>query len=130
MINALSVRVIRIAACAAALWWFSGNPAHAQPTITTIAGNGRFQFSGSGDFPGNIPFGQIRAVAIDGSSDINGRGNIYGVDQSNGLVFKIPPNGMTTIIAGKWIALAGVTADRSGNVSKMLSESRCSVEMR
>ena len=62
-------------------------------TITTIAGNGNFRFSGD-----NGPALSAGLDPYDVAAD--GKGNLYVVDQSNNRIRKIAPDGTITTVAG------------------------------
>ncbi len=98
----------------------------AQGTMTTVAGNGQFQFTGNGGPATSAPLGAIAGVATDPS------GNVFAVDGNNHLVVKISGTGVLTIVAGNgtvghsgdggpatsasFIGPVAVAADGNGNV--------------
>lgn len=70
----------------------AARPAHAQATISTVAGSS-WLLPASGPAL-NAPFGRIAGIAADSS------GNIYASDSDNNVILKITPAGMYTIVAG------------------------------
>jgi streptogramin lyase len=62
--------------------------------ITTVAGNGTGGFSGDGALATNAKLNQPQGVAIDGL------GNIFITDWSNGRIRKVDPSGIITTYAG------------------------------
>ena len=95
-------------------------------TITTVAGNGTYGFSGDGGPATAASLANAAGVAIDGS------GNLYIADQGNNRVRKVTPAGSITTVAGNGSASfsgdggvataaalnfpAGVVVDGSGNL--------------
>lgn len=95
-------------------------------SITTVAGNGTYGFSGDGGVATGASLANAAGVAIDGS------GNLYIADQGNNRVRKVTPAGSITTVAGTGSAAfsgdggaataaglnfpAGVVVDGSGNL--------------
>ena len=63
-------------------------------TITTVAGNGRYGFSGDGGPAANASFWDPDGIALDPA------GNLYVADQGNHRIRKIGPGGIVTTVAG------------------------------
>jgi trimeric autotransporter adhesin len=66
-------------------------------TITTIAGNGNYKFTGDGGPATNANLNAPGGVAVDQS------GNIYVVDSGNHRIRRIGPNGVITTVAGNGV---------------------------
>jgi sugar lactone lactonase YvrE len=77
-------------------------------TITTIAGDGFKDDTGSGRFAGDD--GQATSASFNGSRGIavDGSGNLYVADYRNHRIRKVSPTGIITTVAG---ALAGFSGD-------------------
>lgn len=81
----------------------------AQGTITTVAGGAAFIFP-KGPLPAiQAPMGRVAAVATDT------HGNVYAGDIDNGVVVKITPDGMLTVLA-QVASPFSLATDSSGNV--------------
>jgi uncharacterized protein (TIGR03437 family) len=63
-------------------------------TITTVAGNGKYGFSGDGGPATAAPLGSPSGVAVDGA------GNLYIADRLNYRVRRVTPEGIITTVAG------------------------------
>jgi sugar lactone lactonase YvrE len=71
-----------------------GLPAHAQGTITTVAGNGTASFSGDGGLATNATVYFATDVAVDSA------GNLYIADYGNNRIRKVNTSGVITTVAG------------------------------
>lgn len=89
-------------------------PAHAQETITTIAGNGTRGFSGDGGQGKNASLSLLYAGGI----AADGHGNLYIADTGNNRVRRVSPDGTITTIAGNGIG--GFSGDRGMATSAAL----------
>jgi len=78
-------------------------------TITTVAGNGTFGYSGDGGPATSAQLSYPSSVALDGA------GNLYIADYANSCVRKVNTNGIISTFATGFV-IRGVVADKSGNV--------------
>jgi uncharacterized protein (TIGR03437 family) len=80
-------------------------------TITTIAGDGNYGFSGDGGAATSASLSQPTGVAVDSA------GNIYIADDQNSRIRRISPDGtITTVVYGSIYAPQGVAVDSAGNL--------------
>jgi trimeric autotransporter adhesin len=103
------IQPFRSILCLVSVWWCFASPCPAQGTITTIAGNGLVYSMVNLGLGTEYPFGQIPGVATDR------QGNVYGVDQTNRLVFRVNIDQTISFILGNWSGPTGIAVDSAGN---------------
>ena len=125
--NRLTLRGARVfAATMAAVCLLHTGLSWAQQTISTVAGNGTYGFSGDGGPATSASFGYAFGIAVDGA------GNRYFPDLYNYRVRKVTPGGVISTVAGNGVYadggdggvataasfrhMYGVAVDASGNL--------------
>ena len=84
--------------------------------ITTVAGNGNYDYSGDGSMATNASLAYPFGVAVDTS------GNLYIVDSDNDVIRKVDTNGIITTVAGNGSSGYAGNGGPATNASLMLPE--------
>src|ERR1035437_9652640 len=75
-------------------WQFNGTNLPPNGIITTVAGNGSYNFSGDGGIATNATVANPEVVVVDG------KGNLFISDRNNNRIRKVNANGIITTVAG------------------------------
>ena len=106
-------------------WQFNGTNLPPNGIITTVAGNGNYNFSGDGGAATNAAFAYPAVVVVDGN------GNLFIADRNNNRIRKVNVSGIITTVVGSGSGFSGdggaatnaalnqpwgVAVDNSGNL--------------